>query len=148
LLQNLQGKLDDLEYETKKTIEMGRRMSLSAASREEKAEIDSELDKLEGELKNLKKDAADHQENLKSCLDHAKRFQDNLEGVSGWLKFKENHLADMPDVILKKESIAKQLKEAQVRCSLVLEDSNVMYEETRASGGNLCLLLCICHILN
>ena len=104
----------DFDYQVRKMIDKGHDIAAGSSPDGNNDALLAKITSLDKETKSVKKTVDDHENRLRACIDHAKRFHDQLSSLEAWLKFKEDRLQNVTSFPLTKDAVAKQVKEAQV----------------------------------
>lgn len=115
--EGLQNEMSDREPDLRLLLDKGQRMMDQASPTSDISDIADKLEAMRNAWRKLKDEAADRKAKLQAVNKHAEKFQSDLEMMQAWLSLEEEKMEKADPPALDKDTVARQLKEAQVGIS-------------------------------
>ena len=113
--QGLQNELSNREPDLRLLLDKGQRMVDQASPLSDISDISDKMESMRTGWRKLKDKVADRKSKLKAANKHAEKFQGDMDTMLAWLGLEEEKLAKAGPMGLDKETLTRQVKDAQVQ---------------------------------
>ena len=111
----MESEITNKDSDLRLLLTKGQTLVDTASPMSDVSDLSDRLDSIKSEYGKIKRKSSQKKDKFKECNKMANKFQGDLDLLSAWLQLNEEKVTAMPPVGLKKNIIAKQLKDAQVR---------------------------------